>query len=380
MDGCRNSITHPLLMKPLLKFRLFSYNNSVPACGSLVLSAAAVLFLYGCGGGGGGGPQQGFAVNVVVAPVERQKVIEAIDLVGSLTSNERVEIKSEISGLISKIHFEEGNTVQEGRLLVALDDQKLRARLAEAKANFTLARTNRDRNKILLESKTISEQTYDQSIGDFDSAAATLELRKRELEDARIVAPFDGVVGYRQVSPGQFIQVGQTMTVLVNMNPIKANFDVPERFIGQLQTGQRIEIMVAAYAQSTFTGEVYFISPEVEVTTRNVLVRAFIDNESGLLKPGMFGSLKLVLQEKEDALVIPESALIMRANQSMVMIVDDENTAQMRTVWAGIRMEGALEILEGLSAGEKVIVEGHQKVGPGTPVNPRPYNAGKEAF
>jgi len=337
------------------------------------------LIFSGCGGGEGGGPQQGSAVNVVVAPVERQKVTEVIDLVGSLTPNERVEIKSEISGLISRIHFEEGNTVAEGKLLVALDDQKLRARLAEAKANFTLARSNRDRNKTLLESKTISEQTYDQLIGDFDVAAATLELRKRELEDARIVAPFDGVVGYRQVSPGQFVQVGQTMTVLVNMNPIKADFDVPERFIGQLRTGQRIDITVAAYAQSAFTGEVYFISPEVEVTTRNVLVRAFIDNASGLLKPGMFGNLKLVLQEKEDALVIPESALIMRAEKSMVMVVDDDNIAQMRTVRAGIRMEGALEILEGLRAGERVIVEGHQKVGSGTPVNPRPYNVGKEA-
>ena len=370
---------HPLLMKPLLKIRLnLNIYHYLAACLSLVLASSA-LFLSGCGGGEGGGPPESFAVNVVVAPVERQKVIKVIDLVGSLTANERVEIKSEISGMISKIHFEEGNTVREGRLLVALDDQKLSARLAEAKANFTLARTNRVRNKSLLESKTISEQTYDQSIGDFDVAAATLELRKRELKDARIVAPFDGVVGYRQVSPGQFMQVGQTMTVLVNMNPIKADFDVPERFIGQLQTGQRIDITVAAYAQSTFTGEVYFISPEVEVTTRNVLVRAFIDNESGLLKPGMFGNLKLVLQEKEDALVIPESALIMRVDKSIVMVVDDDNIAQMREVQAGIRMEGTLEILEGLSAGERVIVEGHQKVGPGTPVNPRPNNAGNEA-
>ncbi len=357
----------PLLMNILLKIRLYPY---LAACGALVLASAAMLF-SGCGGGGDSGPQEVFAVNVVVAPVVQQEVTEVIDLVGSLTPNERVEIKSEISGLIRQIHFEEGDSIQEGRLLVALDDQKLSARLAEAEANFTLARTNRDRNKSLLETKTISEQAYDQSIGDLDAAAATLELRKRELKDARILAPFDGVVGYREVSPGQFVQVGQSMTVLVNMDPIKADFDVPERFIGQLQTGQRIDIKVAAYPERTFTGEVYFISPEVEVTTRNVLVRAFINNESGVLKPGMFGNLKLVLQVKEDALVIPESALIVQADSAVVMVVDDENLAQVRNVRSGIRLEGAVEILEGLSTGERVIVEGHQKVGPGTPVNPQ---------
>ncbi len=357
-------------MKSLRKFCRHFYP---PVIGTL-----AALVLSGCGDDEGGGGQQMGSVNVIVAPVEERKITEDIDLVGSLTPNERVEIKSEISGLIRDINFEEGDMVEKGRLLVALDDQKLRARLAESEANYTLAKTNRERNKTLLETKTISEQAYDQSIGDLDAATATLELRKRELQDARILAPFDGVVGYRQVSPGQFIQVGQEMTVLVNMSPIKADFDVPERFIGQLKTGQRIDIKVAAYPDRTFTGEVYFISPEVEVTTRNVLVRAFIDNESGILKPGMFGNLKLVLQVKEDALVIPESALIVQADSSVVMVVDEKNLAQLRNVRTGIRLEGAVEILEGLSAGESIIVEGHQKVGPGTPVNPKSDTAESE--
>ncbi len=352
-------------MNPFLQFfRHFGYAS---------LSVLTLLAVSGCGGDQAGGPGPRPPVNVIVAPVVEQKVTEDIDLVGSLTPNERAEIKSEISGLIRAINFDEGDLVNKGDLLISLDDRKLSARLAEAEANFVLAKANRDRNQTLLESKTISEQVYDQSVGDFDAAVATRELRKRELEDARINAPFDGVVGYRQVSPGQFIQVGQAMTILVNMSPIKADFEVPERFIGQLAKGQRIDITVAAYPNRTFTGVVYFISPEVEVATRNVLVRANIENESGLLKPGMFGNLQLVLQIKEKALVIPENALIARAENSIVMVVDAENTAQMRLVQTGMRLDGAVEIIDGLSKGERVIVEGHQKVGPGSPVNPSDF-------
>ena len=108
-----------------------------------------------------------------------------------------------------------------------------------------------------------------------------------------------------------------------------------------------------------------------------MLVRANIGNESGILKPGMFSYLKLVLQVKEKALVIPETALIMRADKSVVMVVDDENVAQMRTVRTGMRLDGAVEITDGLSEGEKVIVEGHQKVGPGSPVNPSAFEIGE---
>ena len=324
-----------------------------------------------------GGPPQQFAVNVIVAPVEQRTVTKEIDLVGSLASNERVELKSEISGVINEILFEEGGTARKGQLLISLDDVKLKARLAESEANFSVARTNRDRNEILLKSNTISEQAYDQSIGEFDAAQANTELRRRELEDARIRAPFDGVIGLRRVSPGQYIQVGQVLTVLVNIDPIKANFDVPERYIGVLKTGQKISISVAAYTNRTFHGEVYFISPEVSETTRNVLVRAVIDNADGSLKPGMFGNLRLIVDVKHDALVIPETAVVVRADTTLVWTVDENNTAQIRIVKPGLRLDGAVEILEGLDELDRVITEGHQKLGPGFPVNPLGPEAGE---
>lgn len=309
-------------------------------------------------------------VNVIVAPVEKKSVSENIDLVGSLSPNEKVELESEINGVISGIYFQEGDWVKKGQPLIELDDSKLMARVAVAEANFRLAETNRSRSRNLLDTNTISEQAYDQSVSEYEVGAATLELRKRELQDASIAAPFDGVVGLRRVSPGQFIQPGQILTVLVSIDPIKADFQVPERFIGVLRIGQEINIRVAAYVDESFKGNVYFISPEVDQTTRNVLVRATIENRQMRLKPGMFGNLSLLLQIREHAMVIPESALIVQADQSFVMSVAEDNTAHMNMVTAGLRLEGEVEILEGLNVGDRVITEGHQKLGPGTPVNP----------
>ena len=334
------------------------------------------VFMNGCAPDQTDGSNQAQPVNVIVAPVEEKAVSEEIDLVGSLAPNERVELKSEISGVIGEIFFKEGDTLEKGDLLFALDDQKLRARFAEAEANFVVAAANRERNKSLFESNTISEQVYDQSVGAYEAYAANLELRKRELQDANISAPFAGTVGVRRVSPGQYIQAGQPLTILVNTNPIKADFQVPERFIGVLNVGQQINISVAAYPEEIFQGEVYFVSPEVDESTRNVLVRAYIDNRAGRLKPGMFGNLCLVLSIRERALVIPESALIVQADRSFVMAVDSQNTAQIRDVTAGLRLDGAVEILAGLNAGEHVITEGHQKLGPGVPVNPLGPEAG----
>lgn len=345
------------------------------------MSALGVLLILftSCQSQDEGGAPQGFAVNVIVAPVEKKSVTDSIDLVGSLSPNEKVEITSEISGIVSKIHFDEGASVDEGEVLITLDDRKLAARLDEAQANFELAKTNVARNESLLKTNTISQQAYDQSVNDYEAALATLDLRRRELEDATIRAPFAGVLGFRRVSPGQFIQAGTVLTTLVNINPIKADFQVPERFIGELQRGQRIDIKVAAYPKRTFEGTVYFVSPEVDVSTRNVLVRANMDNEEHLLKPGMFGNLSLVLAVKEDALIIPESAVIVRADQTVVVVVGADNKAEFRPVKIGLRLESEVEVTEGLNAGEQVITEGHQKLGPGSAVNPLGPEAGESA-
>jgi membrane fusion protein, multidrug efflux system len=192
-----------------------------------------------------------------------------------------------------------------------------------------------------------------------------VELKKRQLADARIYAPFEGTISARNVSPGQVITKATALTWLIDLDPMKAEVNVPERFLGQLQTGQKLEFSVAAFAGRKFTGEVYFISPFVEGATRTALVKALIANPDGQLKPGMFASMDLTLTLRENAVVIPEGALLQSGDRTTILVVDAEQKAQIRPVKPGVRLAGVVEIIEGLKAGEMVIVEGLQKARPG---------------
>ncbi len=343
-------------------------------------SIGFLVSLSGCGNSEGEDQPPEFAVNVIVVESKLKPVSDKINLVATLAPNERVEIQNLISGVVTVIHFKEGERVEAGDLIFELDTQKLRARVAEAEGTFELAEINRERYIKLLESNTVSQQEFDQAMSRYSVLSATLALRRRQLDDSILRAPFSGVVGYRRVSPGQFIQQGETITTLVDTNPIKADFQVPERFLGELRINQEINITVPAYPMEKFSGNVYFIAPEVAQETRTVFVRATIDNTSERLKPGMFGNLELVLQVKEKALVIPESALITQGNKIQVMVVGSDNTVQVNYVTTGLRLEGEVEITDGLNIGERVITEGHQKVESGSKVNPLSVEAGRPSL
>ena len=183
------------------------------------------------------------------------------------------------------------------------------------------------------------------------------------MEDARIRAPFDGVIGLRRVSPGQYIQAGQELTTLVSIDPIKADFQVPERYIGVLETGQQIRISVAAYPDKAFHGEVYFISPEVSVSTRNVLVRAYVANADGLLKPGMFVSAKVQMSKgtsTQSQITVPATAVLWTGSRSLVYVKTNSNEPifEMRQVTLGTKNGNVYTILEGLNNGEEVVTNG----------------------
>jgi membrane fusion protein (multidrug efflux system) len=206
---------------------------------------------------------------------------------------------------------------------------------------------------------------------------AGLLLKQRESRDARIYAPFEGVVGARNISPGQVIAKNTTLTWLVDLDPVKVEFHVPERFLSQVQIGQTIEFPVAAYFGKKYTGKVFFISPYVDPNDRTALVKAEIANPTHELKPGMFANLDLALQSRENSVVIPEVSLaqILENNKANVYVVDQNQTAQIRTVAVGLRLTGRVEITSGLQGGEKVIVEGFQKIGPGSKVKLAPASA-----
>jgi membrane fusion protein, multidrug efflux system len=318
-------------------------------------------------------------VQVVVADVKRESVAETLSLVGSVLANEMVEIKSETDGKIEKIHFQEGQEVKQGDLLIELDDTKLAAALAEAEANFKLSKANFERNKELFESHLISQQEFDQVGAIYQANQAGIDLKKRQLKDTRIYAPFDGVMGARSVSPGQVIARNTTLTWLVDQDPVKVEINVPERFLGQLKLGQTIAIKVAAYPDRSFAGKVFFIAPFVDPVMRTALVKALLPNPGRELVPGMFASLDLTLKIRDQSLVIPEAALskLLDDEYAMLFVRDAAGTAQLKRVKIGTRLPGKVEILDGLKEGDTVIVEGIQKLAPGVKVNvgkeePRP--------
>ena len=310
----------------------------------------------------------GMAVQVVAVPATQRPVSESISLVGSIAPNEMVDVKSEVDGLVTTINFAEGGRVEKDQLLVALDQTRFVAQLAEAEANLKLARTTFDRTKQLFSDKLISQQEYDQSSAVYASNEAGVDLRRRELRNAKIIAPFSGIATARMISPGQVISRATPLTTVVDIDIVKVEVNVPERYLGQLKNGQKIAFKVAAFPKDQFTGEVFFISPQLETTTRTALIKARIENRDGKLRGGMFANLDLSLQLRESALLIPEPAIVNNADVTMVFAITTNGTAVMKPVKIGIRIAGRVEILSGLSPGEMVVVEGTQKLRPGAPV------------
>ena len=349
-----------------MRFSLFT----IPLC-ALCLAAA------GCKkqGAAAGGPPPGFAVQVVAVEAKRQPVSESLSLVGTLAANEMVEIKSETDGMIEEINFKEGERVEKGRLLIKLDESKLAASHAEADANFKLSQANFERSRELVKDKLVSQQEFDQIASQFHASQATLELKKQQLKDTRIYASFAGIMGARQVSPGQVIARNMVLTWLVDLDPVKAEFNVPERFLSQVRIGQTIEFSVATYGGQKFPGEVYFISPHVDPSWRTVLVKAYVKNAEQKLRPGMFANLELTLKVRDQAVLVPEAAITISSDKASLYTVDGGQTAQLKPVTTGIRSAGRVEITSGLQGGELVVVEGIQKLRPGAKVKLAPAEA-----
>lgn len=310
-------------------------------------------------------------VNVVGFAAIEKDLTNEISIVGTLQANESIEIKSEINGTIAKINFEEGQRVVEDDLLFEIESRKLQAALDQAKANYNLAQTTTKRYENLVKTQAVSQQEYDETSAQLESTRASVALAQEQLEDATITAPFSGVIGERLVSVGQFISQGTALGFLYSQDPIKVEMHVPERYLGDIQTEQVIKIKVAAYKDKVYEGQVFFISPKIDQTTRTALVKAYVPNPSGELREGMFANVSLIVDVRKNALLIPERALIIRGDDVLVYTVGEDQTVSMKPVKTGKRQDGMVAITEGLSAGDVVVIEGYQKIGPGSKVNVR---------
>ncbi|WP_404384188.1 efflux RND transporter periplasmic adaptor subunit [Caenispirillum salinarum] len=312
---------------------------------------------------------QGLPVEAV--PVRVQPMTDELLVVGSLLANESTVIRPEIAGRVEEISFEEGGRAEKGQLLVKLDDDSRAAELKRAEANLSLSQRNFNRAEELYRRQNLPVSSRDEALAKLRADEAALELARVNMEKTELRAPFSGLLGLRQASVGDYLRAGDAIVNLEDVDPIKVDFRVPEVFAHRLKTGQPIRMKVDAVPGQAFDGTVYAIDPQVDVQGRSVMLRARVPNTDGPLRPGMFARVTLVLDERPNALVVPEEALIPQGtSQAVYKVVDGMVEAQPVTI--GQRRKGIVEVTEGLSEGDTVITAGQIKVRPGQPVTVMP--------
>lgn len=294
-------------------------------------------------------------------------VIDDIAVVGSLQPSESVVIQPEISGRIIRFGFSDGARVQKGDVLVELDPAILRAELAKARSDLVLARTNSERANQLATQGTGTLRARDEALAVLQAAQANFELAQTRLERTEIRAPFAGVIGLRQFSVGAYVTPGDRIVELAATDPVRVDFRVSELYLSSIRTGQRITLTADARPGRTFEGEIYAIHPIVDENGRALRVRASLPNGDGALQPGLFVRIRVVVEERPDAVLVPESAVFPVEQKKYVYRLED-GRAVLTEVQLGRRQPGLVEIARGLSAGQTVVTAGHQRLSDGVQV------------
>lgn len=311
---------------------------------------------------GPGGPAP-----VEVVELKPVRVQESIAAVGSLRSNESVVLRPEVSGRIASIGFRDGQSVRRGQLLVALDATLNEAEVAQARAEFDLASSNLKRTDDLASKNFVSSSAQDQAASTVQVAEARLKLAEARLAKMRIVAPFDGVVGIRNVSIGDYVKDGAELVNIEDIRTLKVDFRLPERYFTQLKAGLPVEVVADALPGARYVGSVDAINPRVDASGRSLEVRAKLDNTDGRLRPGMFARVLVLLGDRPNALMVPEEAVVPLGDDFFVFTVVDGKAKRIR-VKLGVRREAQVELLEGVSAGDLVVTAGIRVQRDGQPV------------
>lgn len=348
MADTRNVITGASLAVALLcaGWAIYSSKHQSPAMGM-----------------GGMGPRAGgmqSAVQVVTAAARTQSMDVGIEAIGTAVANEAVNVTSKTSNIVTAIRFTDGQAVRAGQVLVELDNAQARADLAAATADYTESEAQYNRARDLVATQVISQSAFDQLEATMKANQARVQAAEARLSDTVIRAPFTGRVGLRRVSVGTLISPGTVITTLDDTSSIKVDFSVPDLNLAELRTGQSIVARSSAYAGRDFKGTVSSIDSRVDPGTRAVTVRALLPNSDGLLKPGMFLTVKLATQSL-NALVIPEEALVPEQARQFVYVVHDGSVTK-QEVRLGRREPGRVEIVEGLKRGDEVVIEGTLKL------------------
>lgn len=347
---------------------MFMWRRTITALG-LALATAA------CGGGNDGqapksGPSAGrnSVASVVAEPAGLVPFVEKIEAVGTGNARESVVISANVTERVRSLHFKDGEWVKQGQILAELDVAEETADLAQAKARLKEAQLQLERVQQLVERGFATRALLDQRTAERDSARAAVDSIQARINDRVIRAPFSGIAGLRNVSPGLIISAGTALVEISDISSIKLDFTIPESYLSQVKVGQTVEARVSAFNNKVFKGLISAIDPQIDPVTRSARVRALIDNPDLALKPGMLMTVGIIRQQR-DALAVPELSVIAEGTQKYVYVVNPDGKTVTRTrITTGERQPGFVEVTSGLEPGQLVVTEGTVKLRDGAEV------------
>lgn len=313
--------------------------------------------------------QGGFPVAVETAEVQTSELQSSATAVGTLIAEASATLRAEVPGQILGIHFDEGQRVTAGARLFTIEATVLEADVNEARANADRTEAAYNRARELFGKKLISATDYDAARANYDVDMARLHSSEARLSKKVVRAPFDGFVGLRRINIGDYAQVGQELVDIVQLDPLRVEFSLPETLVAKVRPGLGIDVTADAYPDDVFQGKITAVAPKSDVQGHNIEVRADLPNSELKLRPGMFVRVGVSLGVKPNAIMVPEQAIWPIGQDKTVYVVVD-GKVQRRVITLGERLPGKVEVLTGLNVGDVIVTAGQMKLYEGAAVNP----------
>lgn len=310
------------------------------------------------------GPESLIVSAIVLSPGGLSDIITSN---GTILADEQVDLSAEVSGRITSIRFNEGAPVKKGDLLITINDSELLALMRKNTYALKLAEERETRQRSLLSKEAVSQEVYDRALTELNTVQAEAALIEAQIQKTRIVAPFNGTIGLRQVSDGAYVTPGQRIATLTRTSPVKLEFSVPERFSGSVTKGAKVSFMVESM-EGVHEAVIYATEPRIDPVTRAMMVRATYPNSRNEINPGAYARVEFRLNHLADAITVPAQALIPELGGFKVFVARN-GKAEVREVLVGIRTSDAVQITSGLNAGDTLITTGILQVRNGMPLS-----------
>ena len=316
--------------------------------------------------------QKKSAATVYGKVLQPQEFADNLSLSGTLEANEQIEVRSEVSGVVEQINFEEGSMVTKGQALIKVNDIELRAQLKQVQTAKGLSSENARRAKLLLEKEAISQEEFDVANAEYQSAQAQVHLIQAQLSKTIVRAPFSGKIGLRSISKGSYISPNTLIAQLVNTSQLKITFSIPEKYAQTMKVNQTLTFTTSG-SKETYKATIYAIEPAIEIESRTLRIRAITNNNDGKLIPGTFANVSLPLEKLQNALLVPTEALIPIQNGKKIFVVENGKAKEI-IVETGARTDKEILITSGLKAGDTILTSGVMSLRNDSPVKVKLQN------